>query len=159
MDTRGHPGRIGLYVAGHAQPDDFPNCASHEYALYGDPLLRPFGEHRSPASVDASVNDRGAFVFRVTRSGRHGRTWYRDRARDSARCRIYEVVPVAGGGRPTVARVRARTADDDEIPVVKTTALIERIDGASHLHLEIVADDHLAFREKGATVEVSVELR
>lgn len=161
MDTEGHPERIGLYVTGKAarwDPDDFVNYnGPHNRALYGDPLLSPFARRKSPATVEIAVID-GGFSFRVTKSGYHGRTWYGNRGADPGRGRIYEVIPIrTAGTKATVGAVKARTADGKELPILRTTALLERIDGGTFLHLQIVTSDAEALRAAGATVEVSVK--
>jgi hypothetical protein len=165
MDTSGHPERIGVYVTGKPrrwEPDDFVNYNSpHNRALYGDPLFRPFGDRRSPATVEivAAEDERGInLVFRLMKSGYLGRTWYGNRGhRSPGRGRIYEVIPLKGEPRSlSVGRPKARTAAKEGFDITGTTALIERIDGKSFLHIQLVTTDPKALREKGATIEVRV---
>jgi hypothetical protein len=160
LDTDGHPERIGVYVTGKParwDPDDFVNYNSpHNRALYGDPLLKPFGDKLSPATVDIARTETG-WTFRVTKSGYHGRTWYGNRGREPGRGRIYEVIPVRGS-KVTLGAAKGRSADGKEFPITKSTALLEQIDGETFMHLQIVTSDAEALRAEGATVDVAVDV-
>ncbi|MHC4342917.1 MAG: hypothetical protein ACYSX0_22235 [Planctomycetota bacterium] len=165
MDTGGHPERIGIYVTGKParwDPDGFVNYNSpHNRALYGDPLFRPFGDRRAPATVrvesqeDADGID---LVFRLEKSGYLGRTWYGNRGhKDPGRGRIYEVIPLrAAPSDLAVDASKAQNSKGESFVISNTTALVERIDGKVYLHLQLVTDDPKALREKGATVKVRV---
>ncbi|MEB3323636.1 MAG: hypothetical protein VKI81_12505, partial [Synechococcaceae cyanobacterium] len=159
MDTEGHPERIGLFVAGgpvHGSPDGFVNFnGPQNRALYGDPLLRPFGDHRSPATVEVSAKEhaRGIEVtFRVAGSGYLGRTLYGNRD-NPGRGRIYEVVPLKGHPvTVTLDGVEARSEGGTPYAITRRAALLERIDGQTLLHVQLVTDDPKALSTRGSLV-------
>ena len=166
MDTEGHPERIGVYVTGKParwDPDDYINYNSPQHrALYGDPLMRPFGKHHSPPSVTISATASGRDLeleFEVMKTGYQGRTLYGNRRMRGAG-RIYEVIPLEGHPRSvTVGKVKGLLADGNEFAITRTTALLERIDGETFLHLQLVTDDREALRTKGSRVSVEVRFR
>jgi hypothetical protein len=163
MDTEGHPERIGLHRAGVprlTRPDGFTNFNSpHHRALFGDPLLRPFGDFRSPPTVSI-VADEGedgiALSFTLEGSGYLGRTWYGNR-RNEGRGRIYEVIPLEEEpSSVTLTKVEGVRASGETFPITRRTVLLERIDGRTFLHLQAVTDDPEALREKGSRVKAYV---
>ncbi len=166
MDTGGHPERIGVYVTGKParwDPDGFVNYNSpHNRALYGDPLLRPFGDHRSAATVEIkTAEDKNgiALTFVLRKSGYLGRTLYGNRGRHPGRGRFYEVIELKGAPASVrVGKPKAHAAGE-EFPISSATALIERIDGKTLLHIQLVTTDRKALQTKGATVEVVVHYR
>jgi hypothetical protein len=160
MDTEGHPERIGVYVTGKParwDPDDYINYNSPQHrALYGDPMMRPFGKHRSPPSVKIKGRAPGTVEFEVARSGYQGRTLYGNRRLPGAG-RIYEVLPVEG--RPRSVEVRDPVgirADGSKFAIIRATALLERIDGGSFVHLQLVTDDRKALQTEGSVVRAPV---
>ncbi|MHC4956291.1 MAG: hypothetical protein ACYTGZ_20815 [Planctomycetota bacterium] len=167
MDTGGHPERIGVYVTGKPRfwdPDGFKNYNSpHNRALYGDPLLQPFGDHRSAPTVRITATEKkgGAELeFELLKSGYLGRTLYGNRGRSPGRGRIYEAVPLKGAPKSVeIEKVEARDAAGEEFAMSSTTALLERIDGKTLLHLQLVTNDPKALKTKGARVKVAVRLR
>jgi hypothetical protein len=165
MDTQGHPERIGLYVEGKParwSPDGFTNYNfPHHRALYGDPQFRPFGEFRSPATVETDAetqDDRVILKFKIVGSGYLGRTLHGNRgAYHKGRGRIYEVIELDQEPRElVVGEVKATDATGETFNIITKTALVEKIDGKVLLHLQLVTDSDKALSTQGATVETVI---
>jgi hypothetical protein len=165
LDTDGHPEEIGLYEAGKParwDPDGFTNNNSpHNRCLYGDPLFQPCKGFTGPATVEIEqARKKGsiALTFRVMASGYLGRTWYGNRGRGNpGRARIYETIPLEESVRTvTIGEVKTNDASGAPFGIVKKTALLEKIDGQTILHLQLVTDDDKALKREGDTVEVFV---
>lgn len=165
MDTDGHPEQIGLFAKGrpaYSNPDGFLNNNSpHNRCLYGDPMLAPFAKRRSPATVEIQAKEEVgglALRFRVAASGWLGRTWYGNRGGDPGRGRIYEAIPLSQDVKEvSIREVRALDKDRKPFRVIRKNALLERIDGKTLVHLQIVTDADGALSNEGATVEVFVK--
>jgi HEAT repeat protein len=151
MDTGGHPELIGVFVAGkpkHWDPDGFRNNNSPQHrCLYGDPLMAPFEKRLSPATVVVTSKEEDGGVriaFRLTASGFDvGRTWYGNRGRgERGRGRFYEEIAVSGDvDEAWIRSVKTANADGKPFGLSSHSVLVEKIDGRTVLHVQIVTPD------------------
>ncbi|MBI2923125.1 MAG: hypothetical protein HYY18_18885, partial [Planctomycetes bacterium] len=167
MDTEGHPEQIGVFIAGkpkHWDPDGFTNNNAPQHrVLYGDPLFAPFEKRKSPETVTVTAEEKEDGVrisFKLNASGYDvGRTWYGNRGREeSGRGRFYEAIPVRKDVEQAyIAEIRTSDADGKAFEVSRQALLVEKIDGKTLLHVQIVTAD-LARLEwsGGGSAEVSV---
>lgn len=151
MDTEGHPEQIGVFVPGKPkfwEPDMFlNNNAPQQRCLYGDPMFAPFADRKAAQTVEISSKEEKDGVrisFRLTESGFDvGRTWYGNRGREEkGRGRFCEEIPVTADVEDAwIREVKGVDADGKPFSISKQTVLVEKIDGRTVLHVQLVTPD------------------
>lgn len=151
MDTGGHPEQVGVFVAGKSKywhPDGFTNNNAPQHrVLYGDPMFAPFADRKAAQTVEISSKEEKDGVrisFRLTESGFDvGRTWYGNRGREEkGRGRFCEEIPVTADVEDAwIREVKGVDADGKPFSISKQTVLVEKIDGRTVLHVQLVTPD------------------
>jgi hypothetical protein len=170
MDSNGHPEQIGVFVKGkpkYWEPDLFTNNNAPQHrCLYGDPMFAPFADRKAPASVEVTAREEKDGVrisLKLNESGFDvGRTWYGNRGHEEkGRGRFSEEIPLAGDpDQAWIREIRALDADGKSFTITSHAALIEKIDGRTVLHVQIVTPDLTKLDQGGGNpADVSVLAR